>query len=182
MRPRNLPGYALLSLLVIAVDQISKSLIVTKLSEGETISVIGDFLYFQFIYNEGGAMGTRLGPSWVYLILTFLAIFIIGKYFWEASSDGKGVKIPLSIILGGAVGNLIDRIRFGKVVDFIDIDFPDIPAIHLYRWFTFNLADAAITIGLVILIAGIIFRKNASDPAGGDLPCSGSEISESDTT
>jgi signal peptidase II len=159
MRQRSLFLYFLISILVILSDQATKLLILSNLAEGQTVSIIGDLLYFQFVYNEGGAMGTSLGPSWIYTVLTLAALALIGRYFIRDRSDGASIKVPLALIFGGAVGNLIDRIRFGKVIDFIDMDFPDIPFLGITRWWTFNIADAAITCGLVIFVVVLLFRK-----------------------
>ncbi len=159
MRQRSLSLYILISILVILLDQITKLLIVNNLSEGEAVSIIRDLLYFQFVYNEGGAMGTSLGPSWLYTILTLAALALIIRYFIKDKTDGASIKLPLTLIFGGAVGNLIDRIRLGKVIDFIDADFPDIPFIGITRWWTFNVADAAITCGLVIFVIGFFLGK-----------------------
>lgn len=159
MRQRSLFLYLLISILVILSDQVTKLLILNKFAEGETVSIIGDLLYFQFVYNEGGAMGTSLGPSWIYTVLTLAALALIVRYFIKDRSDGASIKVPLALIFGGAIGNLIDRIRFGKVIDFIDMDFPDIPFLGITRWWTFNVADAAITCGLVIFVVILLFRK-----------------------
>jgi signal peptidase II len=159
MRQRSLFLYLLISILVILSDQATKLLILGNLAEGERVSIIGDLLYFQFVFNEGGAMGTSLGPSWIYTVLTLAALALIVRYFIKDKSDGVSIKVPLALILGGAVGNLIDRIRFGRVIDFIDVDFPDIPFLGITRWWTFNVADAAITCGLVIFVVILLFRK-----------------------
>ena len=164
MRARSLFLYLLIAIFVITIDQVSKSLIQQYLIEGQSVSIIGDFLYFQFIYNSGGAMGTRLGPSWVYLILTIVALLVISRYFWTIRSSGWLEKSALALIFGGAIGNLADRIMYGKVIDFIDMDFPDIPFLNIYRWFTYNIADAAITIGLIIFAAGILIKKKNEPP------------------
>jgi len=159
MRTRSLLLYFLIAAFVTIADQVSKSLIQIFLYEGEKVSIIGDLLYFRLVYNAGGAMGTSIGPSWVYLILTLVALVIIARYIITMPYAGWHVKTALAMIFGGAVGNLIDRIIYGKVIDFIDMDFPDIPFLYIQRWFTFNLADAAITVGLVIFAVGILFRK-----------------------
>lgn len=148
---------------MVVLDQITKMLIIARLNNGESISVIGDFLYFQFVYNEGGAMGTRIGPSWLYTILSIAALVMITKYLFSEKVTRMSVGISLALISAGAIGNLIDRFRFGKVVDFIDVDFPDIPFLNLYRWFTFNIADAAITVGLVIFVLTLIFKDKVID-------------------
>ena len=159
MRTRSLLLYFSIAAFVTVVDQVSKSLIQIFLYEGEKISVIGDLLYFRLIYNAGGAMGTSIGPSWVYLILTIVALIIIIRYLIMTPEAGWHIKTALAMILGGAVGNLIDRVIYGKVIDFIDMDFPDISFLYIRRWFTYNIADAAITIGLIIFIIGVLFRK-----------------------
>lgn len=172
MRQRNLFLYLLISILVVILDQTTKLLIINNFAEGEAASIIGDLLYFQFVYNEGGAMGTSLGPSWLYTILTLAALALIIRYFIEDKSDGSSIKMPLTLIFGGAVGNLIDRIRYGKVVDFIDIDIPDMPFLGITRWWTFNIADAAITCGLVIFVIGFFLRnkRNVAPVDGGSMP------------
>lgn len=152
--------YILITLVIIITDQISKLLISKNLAENETVSILGDFLRFHFIYNQGGAMGTSLGPSWVYMLLTLLALALIVRYFITSKSDGALNKFSLALILGGAIGNLIDRLAYGQVIDFIDMNIPDLPFLHLYRWFIFNIADAAITFGLVLFAINMIFNKN----------------------
>jgi signal peptidase II len=159
-----------ISLVIILADQITKSFIVAYLAEGQSVPLIGSLLRLTFIYNEGGALGTSLGPSWTYTILTLIALFLIVRYFVSSRSDGTFMKISLALILGGAVGNLIDRLRFGRVVDFIDMDFPNIPFMHMTRWYTYNIADAAITIGLILFGLSIIFRKSTRGEPASNLP------------
>jgi signal peptidase II len=99
--------------------------------------------------------------------LTVIALAIIVRYLVKTPHAAWYIKAALAMIFGGAVGNLIDRVIYGKVIDFIDMDFPDIPFLHIYRWFTYNVADAAITIGLIVFIVGILFKKeNKSDRVG----------------
>lgn len=180
MRARSLFLYLLIAIFVITIDQVSKSLIQQYLIEGQSVSIIGDFLNFQFIYNSGGAMGTRLGPSWVYLVLTIIALLVIIKYFWSIMSAGWLEKSALALIFGGAIGNLADRIMYGKVIDFIDMDFPDIPFLNIYRWFTYNIADAAITIGLIVFAVGILIKKKNEPPAAESAQIPESAINNSD--
>ena len=165
MPRRSLSIPILIAILVILVDQATKLLIIENFLEGESVSIIGDFLYFQFIFNEGGAMGTRIGPSWIYTVLTIVALMFIVRYMVSDKSQSMPTSIALAFISGGAIGNLIDRLRFGKVVDFIDMDFPDIEFLNLYRWFTYNIADAAISIGLGIFIISLIIKeRHKADP------------------
>ncbi len=181
IRRKSLLFFLGISLLVVVADQISKILIQTNLKENQSVSVIGNLLNFYFIYNEGGAMGTSIGPSWLYTILTLFALGLIIRYFTSPESDGAFSKYSLAVILGGAIGNLIDRLRMGKVIDFIDMDIPDIQFLHIYRWFTFNIADAAITIGLILFALSILFQKK-KPTAGGQLPESKTPEVESDSS
>jgi signal peptidase II len=174
MRRISIFYYFSITLAIVLIDQISKSLIVKNLHEGDTISVIGNLLNFHFIFNQGGAMGSNVGPPWAYAILTTVALILIVRYFIRSLSNDVFTKVSLALILGGAIGNLIDRVRFGKVVDFIDVDFPDIPFLHLYRWFTFNVADAAITIGLILFAISIIFKSPKEDGPVDGSPTNGS--------
>lgn len=159
MRSRDLLIYFLIALIVIVLDQASKFAVQRLLFEGEKVSILGDLLYFRLVFNTGGAMGTRIGPSWLYLILSVVALIVIVRYYMTVPNAAWYVKTSLAMIFGGAVGNLIDRIIYGRVIDFIDMDFPDIPFLSIQRWFTYNVADAAITIGLVIFIVTVLFRK-----------------------
>ena len=117
---------------------------------------------FTLVYNEGGAMGTRLGSSQYYTIMAVLILPFLGYYLWRNRSE-KTIAWPLAFILGGAIGNLIDRVRVGRVVDFVDVDIPDIKFsfFQLDRFWTFNVADAAITCAIVFLLAHMILAKKA---------------------
>ena len=111
------------------------------------------------------------GSLWPTVILTTLglaALTIVGIYFWKTPADDRRMLIALSLILGGAVGNLLDRIASGQVTDFIDAYYKS------YHWHTFNVADSAITIGICLMAIDILFpgRKQeaaakAKSPAAG---------------
>ena len=142
---------------------------VGALHNGESIVVIGDFFLFTLVYNYGGAMGTNLGSSAYYLVIAFALIPFVFYYIYHYRKI-TALSIPLGFIAGGAIGNIIDRVRLGKVIDFIDIDFFDIDllGVHLDRWWTFNIADAAIScaivwIVLVNLVAHNQFLKEPTD-------------------
>jgi signal peptidase II len=160
MRPAKILPYFLISAVITVSDQITKKLILNRIVENESLSVWGDLIYFRLVYNFGGAMGTSIGPAWLYTILTVAALILIAHYFIKTKSETTLGHLSLSLIFGGALGNLIDRFLYGKVVDFIDIDFPDIPFLNLYRWYTFNIADASISIGLVIFGIYILFIRD----------------------
>lgn len=114
--------------------------------------------------NEGGALGTNFGTGTFYLISSLLILAIV-VYSIITSKDSKMITCPLAAVAGGAVGNIIDRIRLGKVIDFLDFDFFDISLFgyEIDRWWTFNIADAAITIAVVFLLIYIVGNLKRSE-------------------
>lgn len=143
----------ILSLLVATVaffiDRISKSVVYHTMYEGESIPVLPDFFYLSYIKNEGIAFGLFAEYKQALIIANCVAISIILFLLWKIKNIDQGIASGLGLILGGAVGNLWDRICLGGVVDFIDIGFKN------YRWPTFNFADSAICIGVLILLLTI---------------------------
>jgi signal peptidase II len=151
---------------VVAADQLSKLWAVASLTEHSSVPILGRFLMFSLVYNEGGAMGTRLGPSAYYLVMALVVLPFVLYYIYRNRGQPI-ISLPLSFIAGGAIGNLIDRVRFGRVVDFIDVDFFDISlgGFQLDRWWTFNVADAAISCAIVFLIFHMFVHRKSLDPA-----------------
>lgn len=148
--------------LIIAADQATKYWAVEALSGQPSTSVIGEFFKLTLVYNEGGAMGTSFGSSTWYLVIALIIIPILFYYLYIYRHIAS-FSIPLAFICGGAIGNLIDRIRIGRVVDFLDVDFFDINLLgfQLDRWWTFNIADSAISCALVFLLIRMLFYKPA---------------------
>lgn len=156
------------SLLVLALDQISKTLVVKYLVLDHSIPVLGEFFKLTFIFNPGGAFGTRLGGFYFYTFLSLFAIVLAFWFFIKAPREQIPVRLGLAFIIGGAVGNLVDRLRFGEVVDFLDFDFFNIKilpfkflflnfsGLNLERWPVFNLADSFVTVGVVLLAFQIL--------------------------
>lgn len=157
---------ALILSVIAVIDQITKLWAVSNLVEGETRQVIGEFFQLKLIYNEGGALGTNFGGTPFYLVSAAL-ILILVIYFIYTNRNQKLVAIPMALIAGGAVGNIIDRFQSGKVVDFLDFDFFDFTLFGhtIDRWWTFNIADSAITVGIIFLIIYIIFFSKSSGPS-----------------
>ncbi len=152
-------------LVVILIDQLTKFWALETLGNNNSIEVIGRFFMFTLVYNEGGALGTNFGPSTYYLIISILILFFVFYYIF-INRHLSQIAYPLSFIAGGAIGNIIDRIRIGKVIDFIDVDFFDINLFDytLERWWTFNIADSAISCSIVFLLIYMVFvyPKNES--------------------
>lgn len=146
----NLYFYLGISLGVFLLDQASKYLANRFLSVRASVGVVDPILRLTLVRNPGGTFGILWGGKPFYLYLSFFAVGLIAFYLVK-------VKLPiyrcsLALILGGAMGNLADRVRFGEVVDFLDL------GLGPYRWPTFNLADSAITIGILFLLL-TSFRK-----------------------
>jgi signal peptidase II len=143
---------------VCIVDQLVKALIVSTVPVYQTISVIPGFFNLTHIYNPGGAFGFLSGsPSelrhFFFVIASVVAMGLILFLYAKTPPDHGLLEFGLSLIMGGAVGNIVDRIRIGKVIDFLDIY---IKGIH---WPAFNLADSAITIGIGLFIYHLIFKE-----------------------
>jgi len=133
---------------IVASDVITKATADAVLNRLSPREVIGDWLRFTLVYNPGAAFGLHVGPAsrWVFMALTIGALLILGRLF-VSSRDGDRMRVTsLALVCGGALGNLIDRIRWDKgVVDFIDVGVRDA------RWPTFNVADMAVSMGAFLL-------------------------------
>jgi signal peptidase II len=148
---------------VLVADQVTKYIALSTLMVGMPVPVLGDFLRWTLTYNPGGAFGMRLGSSTYYLISSLIIFVILIVYIWR-NRNISHIAIPLTIVSGGAVGNIIDRIRFGKVIDFIDCEFIDIHigSYHMERWPIFNVADMAVSCGIIATILLILWHSRKS--------------------
>jgi len=156
---------------VVVIDQVTKLWAIDFLSEAQSKRVLGDFFMLTLVYNEGGAMGTNFGSPAYYLVTSIL-ILVFLLYYVFTHRENYRVTVPLALIAGGAVGNIIDRLRFGKVIDFLDFDFIDINlfGFQLERWWTFNIADAAISCSIVFLLITVLFFLPGKHAARPDSP------------
>lgn len=145
------------AVLVFFFDQISKILASSYLTMHTPVKVLGDFGRLTLTHNWGIIFGIPVRSRFVYYILPFAVIFIV--IFFAIKTKSKFLTVAYGLILGGAFGNLLDRIRLGYVVDFIDIGIK-----HL-RWPTFNIADATLVIGLIMIIAKEIFHSQTQSPS-----------------
>lgn len=144
--------------LVVVLDQVSKSIIVNRLSLYSSVPVIPGLFNLTYIQNPGGAFGFLAQQSSILRSIIFLtgSLLAIGLVFYLYKNTPKTAPLlatGISLILGGAVGNLIDRARFGKVVDFLDFYLDDL------HWPAFNIADSAVSVGIVIFLFHILFKK-----------------------
>ena len=145
---------------IIALDQWSKWAIKTSFNLYQSKPVIQDLLHFTYVTNDGMAFGLSFpGGKHILLIMTILLTgFIIG-FLWKEKNGHPLMKYGLALILSGAIGNLIDRLLYGKVVDFLDL------MIGNFHWYIFNVADSSVTIGMILFIIHSVYieQKNTND-------------------
>jgi len=143
---------------VIILDQITKAIILYSMSLYHSIPVVPGFFSITHIHNPGGAFGFMANQSpvvrsMVFLFFSALAVCLIFYFYKKTPKEYSLLAAGFALIFGGAIGNLIDRIRFGKVVDFLDF------SIGNFHWPAFNIADSAISIGMVIFAYHFFFKK-----------------------
>jgi len=130
------------------LDQASKIIIQKMIPLHESIPLI-PMVSFHHVTNKGGAFGIFSNIAYreeIFIIISILALVVLVYLFWITPKEQKLMRSALALIAGGAFGNLYDRIRFGEVVDFIEI------GVNRYRWPTFNIADIAITMGVILVL------------------------------
>ncbi len=136
---------------VILSDQITKFLALRFLQLNTPVPLIKNFLNLTLVHNRGAAFGFLQNQLLLFVLVSFFAIGLI-LYNLKNKKNSFILKLSLSLILGGCVGNLIDRLRFGFVIDFLD----------LRVWPVFNVADSVITIAALFLIWELCFKKNVT--------------------
>ena len=140
---------------IFVIDRFSKNLIIEKVSNNENKTFINDFLNFDLVWNSGIGFGLLdLEASIFYHILSGTILIVILVILILMGKTKKNDKFFYALIIGGAIGNLYDRIIYYSVPDFIDFHIND------YHWFTFNVADIFISFGIILLIGNEIFFKN----------------------
>lgn len=144
--------FYLLALLITALDQLAKWLVIRYMELGESIAVVDSLLYITSHRNRGAAFGILQNQQWLFIAITIVVVLVI-LYYLRKNRQEFLFSLSLSLILGGALGNLIDRVRMGEVVDFVDVRF--FPYI-------FNLADSAIVIGVTLFVLDNIMKSRAS--------------------
>ena len=142
---------------VLLLDQLTKSMIVQKLFLYEKVEVIRGFFNIIHVRNTGGAFGIFGGEkgglgSVLFVIISLLAIGVIVYLFMKTREDEKALAFSFTLILSGALGNLIDRVRYGEVIDFLDFH------LSTYHWPAFNVADSAICIGIGLLALELLVK------------------------
>ena len=154
--------YYLVAVIIVALDQWTKWLVVNNMELGERIPLLDPTLALLSHRNRGAAWGMLEGQIWLFSIVSVIVIAGILYYFHKEAKGKPLFQLSLMIILGGAIGNFIDRLYLGEVVDFIDVLIPIIN----YDFPIFNIADAALTIGVVMVMTVLFIEEKREKKTG----------------
>lgn len=146
--------------IVVAVDQATKVVVLRHLAPGLSIPLIDGLLALTLVLNPGLAFGLLAGLPlawrWVVVVLSLGALVMLARVAMRILTPGSALdRLAVGLVFGGAVGNLIDRARFGAVVDFVDLHYRG------WHWPAFNVADSAITVGVTLLALRLLLRPAA---------------------
>jgi signal peptidase II len=172
---RRVLQYILLSIIIALTDIITKLIIQGNMTLLESRPVIGNFFKLTYLLNSGGVFGSKIGSNLFYLVSAFAVVLLVIYFLYREFGKNRYMDLSLFIVLGGAIGNLFDRVRMGAVVDFLDFDFFkfNLLGYQFNRWPTFNVADVAVTVGMIILVFTVVFglgkSKHEKPPLIGDL-------------
>lgn len=149
------PVFYLVAAIVLVLDQVVKQWVMRTMFRGEMIEIWGTFFRLTYVHNDGAAFGLDLGGRWSFIIVTILvSLFIL--FYYSRTENTLTARWGLALILGGALGNLADRIRIGEVVDYLHF------SVAGFSWPIFNIADIGVSVG-VGLLAIHLFRKEQHD-------------------
>lgn len=139
------------AVLLVAFDQVSKLLCDIWLKSRQSIAIIPEVLNFTYVENRGAAFGMLTEHRWIFMVLSVIVIAVIAVLIVKFRKSHRLLCVSLGLLLGGGVGNMIDRIRLGYVIDFIDFRVFD-----FWKW-VFNIADCGVTVGCALLIIYLLF-------------------------
>ncbi|WP_124727692.1 signal peptidase II [Staphylospora marina] len=142
------------ALCILLLDQWTKWLVVHNMKLYESIPVVDGFFFITSHRNRGAAFGILQNQQWLFVSVTIVVIIVIMYYLWQLKNTQPWMSFAFSLVLGGAFGNLVDRIRIGEVVDFLHFQFGS------YHFPIFNVADSAIVVGVVILMLITLFTPS----------------------
>jgi signal peptidase II len=148
---------------VVVLDQLTKAIVLSHLSPAAHVAVVPSFVNLTLVMNPGLAFGllggVPVGWRWLVAVLSLVALAVLARVALRVLPDGTWLDhVAIGLIFGGAIGNLIDRLRFGAVVDFVDVHFRG------YHWPAFNVADSSITVGVALLALRLLLRPADAVP------------------
>jgi signal peptidase II len=150
------PPFVLLASAIVVADQVTKAWITDALAPDGAISVVGDYLRLVYNENSGALFGLFRGQAAVFALLSLAVMALIVTYHGR-SGRSPYMTLTLGLLLGGAIGNAIDRLRFNHVVDFVDAGIGDL------RFYTFNVADSCISAAILLLLLMAV-RPSLAEP------------------
>ena len=150
----------LTALAVLAADQLTKALIVAAIDVGDRVPVLGDLVVLWHVQNRGAAFSLFQDAALLFYVVTVAAFGLIAYFHRALAGRGPWLQLVLGVVLGGTLGNLIDRLRLGYVTDFVSVGIGDL------RWPTFNVADASIVVGILTLVGYLTLRDPRRGEAG----------------
>jgi signal peptidase II len=159
------PGVVGTALVVLALDQLTKSWVTQALGqpgESHTVEVIGNWVRLSYTTNTGAAFGMFPAGTLFFTIVALVAAPILLLARSYVSQRAWWMTVVFGLLLGGALGNLLDRIRLGRVVDFIDVGVGDV------RWWAFNVADSSFVVGVILLAVYLSFSSAEPEDAPDD--------------
>jgi signal peptidase II len=155
----RLDRYVAVAAAVALTDQLLKRLVEGSLAVGQRVTLIPGFMDLDLVYNTGAAFSLGEGAGWVFVVIA--AVLVIGMAVWVVREElPSSLVLSLACVAGGGIGNLIDRVMTGRVVDFLATSFIDFPV--------FNLADIAVTCGIVaVLVSWLVWDRSRGADAEG---------------
>jgi signal peptidase II len=175
--PARRRSYLLLLLAVVALDQLTKWLVDRVMDLHDSRVLVEGLLSLTYVQNRGAAFGVLSDAQLPYQSILFSAVSIaalcgIAAYAWRLPAQSRLPQTALALIMGGALGNLLDRARLGHVVDFVDVFW------NAHHWPAFNVADSAITVGVGLLILDMVLSPEPRETVAAEVgapPLAGSE-------
>lgn len=148
---------AIIGIIVLAIDQLTKYLVATQMSLGESIPVLGEFLQITSHRNSGAAWGMFEGRMMFFYIITVLVLIFLIYFYKTEAKNNMLMQIGITLLFAGAIGNFIDRLLFQEVVDFVDV------LIINYDFPIFNVADSALTVGVIIMLIEVFITGRGKE-------------------
>ena len=148
MTSRRVILVAVVAVIVFVLDRITKIVVESSLAPGSSVDVVGQWIRISHVTNSGAAFGLLPERTTLLSILSVVAVFAIVYYYRRLAADSRLIAATLGMQLGGAFGNLVDRVGQGYVVDFVDVGIPAGP-----RFWAFNVADSSIVVGIIAVTA-----------------------------
>ncbi|MGZ8563526.1 MAG: signal peptidase II [Candidatus Limnocylindria bacterium] len=143
----------LTALVILVADQVSKGLVVAHVAVGERVNIIGDLVQVWHAQNRGASFSLLQGASILFLVVSVLSVGMVAYFHRSLRDRGWWVHLVLGVVLGGTLGNFVDRLRQGYVTDWLSIGIGDL------RWPTFNVADSSLVVGIGVLVLYLLLTN-----------------------